>query len=113
MPRSVFVVFTRPASPEREADYNEWYDNTHLPEVLALPGLSAAARYKASPAQAKGMEPSHPYLSIYEIDGDPQQAIDTMMAAARSMNLGDCLDFGSAQAFVFDEITPRRTAPAG
>ena len=110
MPRSVFVVFTKPKSPEREDDYNQWYDNTHLGEVLALPGLVAAARYKVSAAQAPGMEPSHPYLSIYEIEGDPQDAIDAMFGALPSLDMGDSLDFKTAQAFVFEEITPRRTA---
>ena len=32
--------------PEREALFNEVYDREHLPEVLKVPGLIAAARFK-------------------------------------------------------------------
>ena len=39
MPRAVFVVFTNPASPDQEDEYNEFYDSTHLPEVCQTPGF--------------------------------------------------------------------------
>lgn len=66
MPKGVFVVQSGPASPEQEAAYNDWYTNTHIPELLAVPGFVGARRYKVHGDAAV----THPYLTIYEIDAD-------------------------------------------
>jgi hypothetical protein len=39
----VLMVYTRPIKG-LEADYHRWYDETHLAEVLAVPGFVAARR---------------------------------------------------------------------
>ena len=43
-------VLTHPVEG-READYNQWYTEIHLAEVLALPGFVAVQRFKLSEAQ--------------------------------------------------------------
>ena len=48
MPKAIMFVQSRPSSPDREDEYNDWYTNTHLPEVLDIPGITAARRFKAS-----------------------------------------------------------------
>ena len=30
MPKGIMVVQSRPVSAEREGEYNDWYDNTHI-----------------------------------------------------------------------------------
>lgn len=66
MVKGVMVVQSNPVSPSREDDFNDWYDNTHVPEVLAVPGFVSARRYKAHRADAAGPA----YLAIYELDAD-------------------------------------------
>lgn len=51
MPKGMLVVESRPADPAREDEYNDWYTNTHIPEVCAVPGFVAARRYKARPGR--------------------------------------------------------------
>ena len=110
MSRAVLVVLTQP-DPEREDEFNEWYDDIHLPEVLAVPGINAATRYRVSDVQVRGMDPSHRYLSIYEVDGDdPRQLLRTLFGAADGMAMSDAMDLTTARAFIYEEITPRRTA---
>ena len=41
------LVFTNPL-PGREAEFNKWYDEVHLPEVLQVKGFVAARRYVVS-----------------------------------------------------------------
>lgn len=48
-------------SPEREAEFNHWYDQEHVRGELANPGFRAARRFKALEGQ-----PS--YLALYELD---------------------------------------------
>lgn len=39
MPKGVLVVETASSSPDRDAEFNDFYNNTHLAEVLRVPSL--------------------------------------------------------------------------
>ncbi|HEY2089688.1 MAG TPA: hypothetical protein VGH54_27165 [Mycobacterium sp.] len=109
MPKAVLIVYTNPISPERDYDFNHWYDEIHLPEVLAADGFVAASRYRVSDAQAKGVAtPAHRYASVYEVDtADLQGALDALLRSARDLDMGDSLDLSTASAVLWEEITPR------
>lgn len=84
MPKGIMVVQSRPSDPAREDEFNDWYSNTHLPEIRAVPGFVAARRYKVHDASGE----SHSYLAIYEIDADdltdPVEELRTRSAAGRT-----------------------------
>lgn len=42
------------AMPGREAEYNRWYDEMHLPDVLRNPGFRSAQRFKLAASAAVG-----------------------------------------------------------
>jgi hypothetical protein len=65
MARGVYVVRARPVSAEREDEFNDWYDRTHVPELLAVPGFVSARRYRRV-----GDDGGAEYLAVYEIDAD-------------------------------------------
>jgi hypothetical protein len=65
-----FVVFTN-ATEGQEAEFNRWYDEQHVPDVLKVPGFVAAQRFVAS--RVRG-EPAHGFLTIYEISTDDVDA---------------------------------------
>ncbi|MCW2929587.1 MAG: hypothetical protein JWM19_549 [Actinomycetia bacterium] len=44
MPKGIMVVQSRPVSADRGDEYNEWYSSMHIPEILAVPGFTAARR---------------------------------------------------------------------
>ncbi len=67
MPRYRLVVMSRPQEG-REAEYHDWYQNSHLPQVMALPGFLSGQRYRLDTALA-GQEP-YPFLAIYEVETD-------------------------------------------
>jgi hypothetical protein len=71
MDKILFVVESNCADPEREDEFNEWYNKTHLPDVLESPEVLRAVRYQrmdTSGGQAK-------YLALYEIETDDFQAL--------------------------------------
>ncbi len=77
-------VFTEPASPEAEAEYNRWYDEQHLAEVCAWPGITGARRYRLNP-QSPGASHSgeRRYLAVYDLDcDDPRALVRDLQAAA-------------------------------
>jgi hypothetical protein len=79
-----FVVFTSPASEEVEQEYNDWYDNVHLRDVLDVPGFVSAARYEWEPRDDTDEKPQHKYLALYQIETDDLNA--TMRALSARSN---------------------------
>ena len=57
------VVLTNPVAG-REDEYNDWYSNRHLGDVIAIPGIVAAQRFKAN-AKVAGAETgsAHEYIA--------------------------------------------------
>jgi hypothetical protein len=68
MSKHVLLVFTDP-KPGREEEFNAWYDDVHLGDVLGVAGYHAAQRFIAN-IGLHGEEPEHRYLAIYEIEAD-------------------------------------------
>lgn len=69
----------------QEDAYNEWYDNVHLPEVLAMPGVLSAQRFSLmTPEFAKSFPAKHKYLAIYEFEGDADEVMAGIRDAAQS-----------------------------
>ncbi|EME54291.1 hypothetical protein G352_23696 [Rhodococcus ruber BKS 20-38] len=75
MAKGVLYVETRPTSEELTEEYNQWYDYTHLPEVVAVEGIMSARRLV--PVNADG-----PYVAMYEVEGDDLEAIVANLVAA-------------------------------
>lgn len=82
MPRGVFVVQCRPVSAEREDEFNTWYDEEHIPDVLRIPGMVTARRYRARDAAhiTVGAD-TREYLTVYEIEADDLAAPLAELAA--------------------------------
>lgn len=49
--------------PEDEAGFNRWYNEEHLPELMALPGFISARRFEVDGEGQK-------YLAIYELENE-------------------------------------------
>ncbi len=88
------LVFTS-AVEGREDEFNKWYDEVHLAEVLTVPQFVAARRYVATDESLGGPGPRK-YLAVYEIEGDAQSAFDGLMKAAPNFDMSDALDIGNS-----------------
>ncbi|WP_327752226.1 hypothetical protein VVT58_17665 (plasmid) [Sphingobium sp. SJ10-10] len=107
MKEYVYVVHTRPL-PGREDDFNKWYSDQHLADVVALPGFVAAQRFRiADPADPKS--PERIYLSTYTMrTDDPQAALEHMhqLVASGEMYVTDAVEVTDAVANLYEVITP-------
>lgn len=82
-PRQVLLALVNPVEG-RDEDFREWYWNTHIPEVLKLPGFVAAQRYRFGSETAG--RASHRYATIYEIEGSASEAKDRLFGAGIAMS---------------------------
>ena len=90
MAKGLILVESRPSSPDRVQEYNTWYDEIHLPELVALDGIVSARRLR--PVDGDG-----PYVALYEIEGDNLQAVlDNMIANAGQLHMSDALQLDPA-----------------
>jgi hypothetical protein len=106
--KHVMVVLSN-AAPGRENEYNEWYTNVHLPEVLQVRGLVAAQRFKLGKVQREGAPPSQwQYAAIYEMETDDPGA--SMAEIKRQTGTGEMRVSSAikdAWAYVYEPITER------
>lgn len=56
------------ADPTREAEFNRWYDEVHVPELLALPGFIRAWRLQVTDEGRGVGDPGQTYIAVYEIE---------------------------------------------
>ncbi|MGA2411140.1 MAG: hypothetical protein ABSG46_12225 [Candidatus Binataceae bacterium] len=121
MAKYTFVVLTNP-TPGKEAEYNDWYNKIHIPDVLNVKGMVGAQRFKLADTQM-GPAPAHRYLAIYEIETDNlQETFDDLKSRSgtEDMVLTDAIDLKGVMAAVFtpaaekvwakDVQRPRRAA---
>lgn len=117
MPRSLMLVYSSPTSPEQEAEYNDWYTNKHLKDVVALPGIVGATRYKLEKAVGLDGIPTSActYLAIYEIEGDSVEAMEAAKQALAdglakgTVDVSPALDGSALQTDFARQITDRLT----
>jgi hypothetical protein len=83
------VVMADCADPVKEAEWNAWYDHSHVPNLVRIPGYLSGARFRVRTDPRFGPRPMGPkYLALYEWEGphclhtlgDPE----TMHPAARA-----------------------------
>src|SRR5690349_11466640 len=58
--RGIFMVYVDIDAPHVQ-EFNKWYNEEHLPELLSVPGILSAARYEA----VKG---GPQYLACYDLE---------------------------------------------
>jgi hypothetical protein len=55
--------------PACEADFNQWYDNEHLPAVVACPGVISGHRFTTQRI-GRGEHDLARYWAVYEVESE-------------------------------------------
>jgi hypothetical protein len=73
MARYIMTVRSNPVAG-REDEYNQWYDQFHVRELVQTPTLVAGQRYKLAPIEMPDypgyQKAKHRYMVVYEIETD-------------------------------------------
>lgn len=76
--------------PGREEEYDRWYRAVHMNDVLALPGIVSAQRFRklGRPSQAPAE-----FVATYTVEtADPPALLQSLFAAAATMTLTNAMD---------------------
>jgi hypothetical protein len=101
------VVFSDPIEG-REQEYNDWYNEQHLQDVVAVSGFVAAQRFKLKELTDGTFR--HRYLAIYDIKAeDPQKVMQELKnrAGTARMVISEALDSATCDVAVFEECSPQ------
>ena len=104
MPRYKMLVLSRPVEG-REDEFNEWYQHTHLKQIVAIPGFVSAQRFKMA-SNMRG-ESAWPYAAIYEIETDDIEAARREMETrAMDERIARCaaFDYDSVYASIYEPL---------
>ncbi|HEY3695850.1 hypothetical protein [Phenylobacterium sp.] len=97
------VVMTNPVEG-RADEYNDWYSNQHLSDVLRLPGVMAAQRFKIG----EGFDGPHKYMALYQMEtSDPAGVLAELTKRANTpeMPISEAMDRNVSMR-LFEGITP-------
>jgi len=111
MPRFRLIVFTD-AVAGQQADYDDWYNNVHLGDVAAVPGVVSAQRFRLRTPVAGTLPNQH--LAIYEIDADdPDKVFEAINALSGTpqMVISEALDQSNMSVGLFEACSDRVVAP--
>ncbi|HEY1669147.1 MAG TPA: hypothetical protein VGG54_25925 [Trebonia sp.] len=91
------IVYTSPAEG-REDEYNAWYDDVHLQEFSALPGVINGRRFKVAGAGQQK------YAALYELSAHPDEVMAAMNAGIKdgTVHWTDALDVGSISTITLE-----------
>lgn len=109
MTKLKMVVLTNPLD-DRHDEFNDWYDTRHLSDLLELPGMLTAQRYRLK--RGDGWT----YMAIYDVETDDLDVLmEEMLRRADSGEIFMSPAFDNNYLLVAgEEIGPlRRSSEAG
>jgi hypothetical protein len=118
--RYAMLVFANPI-PGKEVEFNEWYTNTHMGDLVQLSGWTGAQRFRiitnVTPRPSVAGY-GHGYLIIWDLedtDANPALARMTAAIAGGKSRLGAAFNYtpGAGANGTFETMGPRITRPDG
>lgn len=103
--KHIVAVLTEPAEG-REAEFEDYYENTHLDEVIASTGWVSAQRFRLT--DQVGQPCPHEHLAFYEVEADdPKDVLKKLDETRGQRQQSSSLNKKTAAVWVFSEIGPK------
>lgn len=112
MARYYYVALSDPMEG-RDEEFDDWYRNVHIPQILDVPGFLSARRFGAVDAGA-GAPRRRRHMVIYEIEADDPAPVLAALAARRGtdrLTMSEAFDSSSLFAQVYAPIGDVIPAP--
>jgi hypothetical protein len=112
MGKYTLVVYTNPVAG-KDDEYNQWYDNQHLGDVIAAAGFDRAERLRLTDIGLPSADKPHRYLALYQVETDDPESVWKGLIAASgtdAMPMSDAIDLAGSTISMFETITERTAA---
>jgi hypothetical protein len=97
VPKHLLIVETNCTDGD-EDEFNRWYDEVHVPELLQIPGFNHVSRYRATETQPSRRPIEQRYIALYEVEAaDARAALDALDAHTPQLNMSDTLRTGRGE----------------
>lgn len=77
------MIVLAKAVPGKVEELARWYDEKHIADLLAVPGLVTAERHAIIPLKRPDGTPHWDFMLIYELEGDDPMVVLAEMAKAQ------------------------------
>lgn len=104
MARYKLVVMSNPL-PGREDEYNNWYSNEHVPDLMKVNGIVSGERLVLKSGSEQWR-----YLALYELDTEePEAVVGEIMARVESGEFthSDSMDIAGAYNGIYESFLTR------
>jgi len=106
--KHLILVLTEPTEGN-STEFNDYYENTHLDEVISTTGWQTAQRFEL--VDQAGEPCPLPYLAAYTVDAeDSAEILKTLNETRPQRQQSDALNMRTGRAWVFKEIGPEHSA---
>ena len=105
MRRFKMLVFSEPFEG-LDDEFNAWYTNQHLGDLVALPGFTSAQRFTLH-SVSMGTTLNN-YLAIYDVETDDPEAVIEHMFAVRDtavMPMSPAFNIDPTSVMLYEEAT--------
>lgn len=110
MAKYTFVVLTNPVEG-KEDEYNQWYNQHHIPDVISVPGFVSGHRFRLADTQFGGeASRAFKYLALYEIETDDLPGTLKELQArggTAQMVPSDAIDTRKVGTYIFTPIAEK------
>ena len=113
MTKYLLFAFSDCKDPAREKEFNDWYDNMHMTDMMEVPGFIKATRWMSADNKKNEIRK---YLALYELETDNLEEFNAKMRerGMRTMKEGR---FSDLPVFdpdnvprIYKQITPEKKA---
>ena len=103
--KHIVLILTEPTAG-KEDEFNDYYENLHLDEVLQTTNLKTAQRFKL--AGQAGEECPLPYLAVYETEAESaEEVLHNLNESRPERQQSGALNKRTGRVWVFEEMGPK------
>ena len=96
------AIFLNPVAG-RDDEFHEWYEHTHLDDVLRTAGFRSAQRFGYDAGFGASVPGAH--LALYETEGDSADEVLARLNGTRDQReMSDAIDASNAAIWVFSPL---------
>jgi len=101
------MVLTEPTEGN-DAEFNDYYENTHLDEVIETAGYGSAQRFKL--VTEMGEQCPLPYLAVYEAEGESgDEVLQRLNDSRGNREQSDALNRRTGRIWIYEQLGPRHS----